>query len=57
MSEIDDTRARFMHAIASNLPVDVSRLIFNLILEASSDNSSQAFLPFRLLVIDFWRNT
>ena len=40
MSEIDETRARFMYAIASNLLVDVSRMMFNLIVEVSLDNSS-----------------
>ena len=53
VSEIDETRAHFMHAIASNLPVDVSRLMFNLILEASLDNSSREYLPFGLLITDF----
>ena len=53
VSEIDETRARFMHAIVSDLPVDVSRLMFNLILEASLDNSSLAYLPFGLLIIEF----
>ena len=53
VSEIDETHARFMHAIASDLPVDVSRLMFNLIFEASLDNSSRAYLPFGFLVIDF----
>ena len=42
-----------MHAIASNLLVDVSRLMFNLILEASLDNFSRAYLPFGLLIIEF----
>ncbi|GFS34422.1 hypothetical protein Acr_00g0033940 [Actinidia rufa] len=51
--EIDETHARFMHAIASDLPVDVSRLMFNLILEASLDNSSRAYLPFGLLITEF----
>ena len=45
VSEIDETRAHFMHAIASDLPVDVSQLMFNLILKASLDNSSRAYLP------------
>ncbi|GFY82955.1 hypothetical protein Acr_02g0011950 [Actinidia rufa] len=53
VSEIDETCARFMHAIASNLPVNVSHLMFKLILEAASNNSSHAFLPFGLLVTDF----
>ncbi|GFY82752.1 hypothetical protein Acr_02g0009920 [Actinidia rufa] len=53
VSEIDETCAQFMHAIAADLPVDVSRLMFNLILEALLDNSSQAYLPFRLLVMNF----
>ena len=53
MSEIDETLAWFMHAIASNLPADMSRLMFNLILEASLDNSLSAFLSFELLVTDF----
>ena len=39
VSEMDETRARFMHAIASDLPVDVSRQMFNLILKVSLDNS------------------
>ncbi|GFZ11379.1 hypothetical protein Acr_22g0007770 [Actinidia rufa] len=43
----------FTHAIASNFPVDLSRLMFNLIIEASLDNSSRAFLPFGHLVIEF----
>ena len=43
-----------MYAIALNLPIDLSHLMFNLILEASLDNSSRAFLPFGLLVTDFW---
>ncbi|GFS37307.1 hypothetical protein Acr_00g0051290 [Actinidia rufa] len=42
-----------MHAIASNLPIDVSCPMFNLILKASLDNSSRAYLSFRLLVTDF----
>ena len=33
----------------NHLPVDVSRLMFNLILEASLDNSFRAYLPFGLL--------
>ena len=53
MSEIDETRAQLMHATASNLPVDASRLMFNLILEVLSDNYSRAFLPFGLLVTYF----
>ena len=53
MSEIDETRARFMHDIASDMPIDVSHLMFNLIIEASLDNSSRAYLPFGLLVTDF----
>ncbi|GFY81331.1 hypothetical protein Acr_01g0011400 [Actinidia rufa] len=53
VSEIDETRARFMLAIASNLPIDLCRLMFNLILEASLDNSSCTFLPFGLLVTEF----
>lgn len=56
VSEIDETRARLMHAIASNLPIDLGRLMFNLILEASLDNSSRAFLPFGLLITDFLRS-
>ena len=53
VSEIDKTRACFMHAIASNLPIDVSQMMFNLILEASLDNSSRAYLPFGLLITGF----
>ncbi|GFZ05270.1 hypothetical protein Acr_17g0008420 [Actinidia rufa] len=39
-----------MHVIAADLQIDVSRLMFNLIPEASLDNSSRAHLPFRLLL-------
>ena len=53
VSEIDETRARFMQAIASDLLVDVSRLMFSPILEASLDNSCRAYLPFGILVTDF----
>ncbi|GFZ05469.1 hypothetical protein Acr_17g0010410 [Actinidia rufa] len=49
----DETRARFMHAIASDLLMTLSRLMFNLILEASLENSFRAFLPFGLLVTEF----
>ena len=56
MSEIDETRARFMHAIASNLLVDLSRLLFNLILEAFLDNSSRVFLPFGFLITEFLKS-
>ncbi|GFS40496.1 hypothetical protein Acr_00g0068890 [Actinidia rufa] len=53
VSEIDETRTRFMHATTADRSVDASRLMFNLILEASLENSSQAYLPFWLLVTDF----
>ncbi|GFY91011.1 hypothetical protein Acr_07g0012070 [Actinidia rufa] len=53
VSEIDEMVAHFMHAIASNLPVHLGRLMFNLILKALLDNSSRAFLPFRFLIIEF----
>ncbi|GFY87129.1 hypothetical protein Acr_05g0007680 [Actinidia rufa] len=52
-SEIDETRVYFMHAIALDLSVDVSRLMFNLILKASLDNSSHAYLPLWLLITEF----
>ena len=42
-----------MHDIASDLLVNVSRMMFNLILEASLDNSFLAYLSFGLLVTDF----
>ena len=40
VSEIDETHEHFMHAIPSDMPVDMSRLMFNLIFEDSLDNSS-----------------
>ena len=39
VSEIDETRAHFMHDIVSDLLVDASRLMFNLIIEVSLDSS------------------
>ena len=42
-----------MNAIASDLLVDMSCLMFNLILKASLDNSSRAYLPFELLITEF----
>ena len=53
VSEIDETRAHFMHDISSDLLVDVSSLMFNLILEALLDISSRSSLPFGLLIIEF----
>ncbi|GFY85733.1 hypothetical protein Acr_04g0004710 [Actinidia rufa] len=43
-----------MHAIASNLPIDLGRLTFNLILALSLENTARDFLPFGLLIIAFW---
>ena len=48
--------AHFIHAIASNIPVDLGRLMFNLILEASLDNSSRAILPFGFLITKFFKS-
>ena len=56
MSEIDETRAHFMHVIASNLPIELGRLIFNLLFEALLDNSSRTFLSFGLLVTEFLKS-
>ena len=47
------TSARFMHAIAFDLLMDVSHFMFNLLLEASLDNSFRAYLPFGLLITEF----
>ncbi|GFZ21725.1 hypothetical protein Acr_29g0008870 [Actinidia rufa] len=53
VSEIDEVRARFMHAIATNLPINLGRLMFNLILASSLENTTRGFLPFELLITSF----
>ncbi|GFZ06455.1 hypothetical protein Acr_18g0006250 [Actinidia rufa] len=53
VSEVDEVRARFMHAIATNLPIDLGCLMFNLILASSLENTTRGFLPFGLLITSF----
>ncbi|GFZ03642.1 integral membrane HPP family protein [Actinidia rufa] len=53
VSEIDEVRARFMHAIATNLPINLGRQMFNLILTSSLENTACGFLPFGLLITSF----
>ncbi|GFY87728.1 hypothetical protein Acr_05g0013670 [Actinidia rufa] len=56
VSEIDEVCAHFMHAIASNLPIDLGRLMFNLILASSLENTARGFLLFGILITAFLRN-
>ncbi|GFS35833.1 hypothetical protein Acr_00g0042440 [Actinidia rufa] len=53
VSEVDEVRAQFMHAIATNLPIDLGRLMFNLILASSLENTTRGFFPFGLLITSF----
>ncbi|GFS38902.1 hypothetical protein Acr_00g0060080 [Actinidia rufa] len=53
VSEIDEVRARFMHAIATNLPIDLGHMMFNLILTFSLENTAHDFLLFGLLITSF----
>ena len=53
VSEIDEVRARFMHAISSDLQINLGRLMFNLILASSLENTARGFLLFNILIIAF----